>query len=285
MSDDRPPLTREGARTIALESALHPDRLIAYPHHGFENDPAGGGFAFLDGVDRLITVGRQGIGCWLVEPDDLVVSGRLVGEGLPSPRQILDEQVALSRHRNRRLDDADLPPWQAAAVVAYRAGSLGVGDLPIERRPGVQSVADIDYADYILARLRNVGALDPLRVLAADDFLMSPPVARARGASRYTHPCPVCGAPTMHQDRYPASICHACSDRAVDRGGRRIRGANDSPSGGFTAYHVTDDHSWDDVCREVTVDHRCWVDGRICSIGEARFGGVVIQVLPGEPLS
>jgi hypothetical protein len=74
-------------------------------------------------------------------------------------------------------------------------------------------------------------------------------------------------------DRYPRAVCPDCHDRTTDSTGRRIAGYNTSISGGFEARYV----DTDEVCPEVTRSERCWVDGRECSIGEARFGGVVVE--------
>lgn len=93
-----------------------------------------------------------------------------------------------------------------------------------------------------------------------------------------THPCPICGTPTPHQDRYPASVCGACEQRAADRDGRRIVGYNESFSGGLIVFYVESPGGpQSEIAGEVLETGRCWIDGIECTIAEARFGGVVIQ--------
>lgn len=94
-----------------------------------------------------------------------------------------------------------------------------------------------------------------------------------------THPCPLCGEPALHLDRYPHAVCLACGSRTVDSAGRRVVGYNTSIFGGFEARFATDDGTSGEVCDEVTQSGRCWIDGHECSIGEARFGGVVVQAI------
>lgn len=95
------------------------------------------------------------------------------------------------------------------------------------------------------------------------------------GGARRTHPCPLCGRPAPHQDRYPRAVCDGCRDRATDSTGRPVVGRNTTLSGGFEARFVPGG----DVCDEVTRTGRCLVDGHPCAIGEARFGGVVVEAL------
>jgi hypothetical protein len=92
-----------------------------------------------------------------------------------------------------------------------------------------------------------------------------------------THPCPLCTRPTPHSDRYPRSLCAECAGRTTDSAGRRVRGYNTSFAGGFEARYLGPDDAPGEICPEVTTSGRCWVDGHECSIGEARFGGVVVQ--------
>jgi len=87
----------------------------------------------------------------------------------------------------------------------------------------------------------------------------------------------VCSRPAPHADRYPRSLCDDCTARAADSAGRRVRGFNTSLSGGFEARHLGPDGVVGEICHEVTAGGRCWVDDHECSIGEARFGGVVVE--------
>ncbi|AWB91563.1 hypothetical protein [Aeromicrobium chenweiae] len=93
-----------------------------------------------------------------------------------------------------------------------------------------------------------------------------------------THPCPVCGAATFHSDRYPASVCAECQQRATDRDGRRIVGYNEGPFGGLVVFYAeSPSGTQSEIAGDVLETGRCWIDGIECTIDEARFGGVVIQ--------
>jgi len=98
--------------------------------------------------------------------------------------------------------------------------------------------------------------------------------------ARPTHPCPICGTPTPHEDRYPASVCTDCQQRAADRDGRRIVGYNEGLSGGLVVFYAESPTGrQSEIAGEVLETGRCWIDGIACTIGEARFGGVVVQRL------
>ncbi len=93
-----------------------------------------------------------------------------------------------------------------------------------------------------------------------------------------THPCPICGSPTPHEDRYPAAVCADCRQRTVDRDGRRVVGYNEGLSGGLIVFYAESPSGpQSEVAGEVLETGRCWIDGIECSMGEARFGGVVVQ--------
>ncbi|MCW2841304.1 MAG: hypothetical protein JWR55_2787 [Aeromicrobium sp.] len=95
-----------------------------------------------------------------------------------------------------------------------------------------------------------------------------------------THPCPICGTPTVHQDRYPASVCAQCQARASDRDGRRIVGYNEGMFGGLIVFYAESPGGpQSEIAGEVLETGRCWIDGIECTIAEARFGGVVVQRL------
>lgn len=93
-----------------------------------------------------------------------------------------------------------------------------------------------------------------------------------------TEVCPVDGTPVQANLRYPRRLCPDCASRVVDADGRALSLGNVSLSGGFVAHHV-DDGS---LCEQVSSDGRVFVDGAACQAGEAKFGGVVVQ-LAEEP--
>lgn len=95
-----------------------------------------------------------------------------------------------------------------------------------------------------------------------------------------THPCPICGAPVPHEDRYPAAVCVDCRERTCDRDGRRVVGYNESLAGGLIVFYAESPTGpQSEVAGEVLESGRCWIDGIACSIAEARFGGVVVERL------
>jgi hypothetical protein len=249
------PLTRTGALAWAREQAPEPAAVRAFAHPEFEADPVSGGYAFVDDTRLYLRChnGTRSVG--------------LLDAGGPPAEQIAD-RLARNRHADRLLTVEELGPWQRAAGAAVRAGTT-VERLPPGDRPGIDTDADRDHADWIWIALDRHPA-DPLRTLARDDALMGPP---SPGRGRRTHPCPLCGRPAQHMDRYPRSVCHRCRERTVDAGGRRVTGYNTSMGGGFEARYETDG----EICEPVTREGRCWVDGHECSIGEARFGGVVVE--------
>ncbi|MRJ78263.1 hypothetical protein GEV29_17155 [Aeromicrobium sp. SMF47] len=104
------------------------------------------------------------------------------------------------------------------------------------------------------------------------------PDAPAEPAAAPTHPCPICGTPTPHTDRHPASVCAECERRAADRDGRRIVALSDGPFGGVVVFYAeSPSGTQSEIAGDVLETGRCWIDGIECTIDEARFGGVVIS--------
>lgn len=95
-----------------------------------------------------------------------------------------------------------------------------------------------------------------------------------------THPCPVCGRPTGHDDRYRAAVCAACRQRTSDRDGRRVIGHNEGLAGGLIVFYAESPSGpQTEIAGDVLDTGRCWIDGIACTIEAARFGGVVVQRL------
>ena len=110
----------------------------------------------------------------------------------------------------------------------------------------------------------------------SDEVSAHPPSARP------THPCPICGRPTVHEDRYPRSVCADCQQRTADSAGRRVVGYNEGLSGGLIVFYAeAPTGPQTEIAGEVLETGRCWIDGIACTIGEARFGGVVVQRAEG----
>lgn len=269
MDRPTPPVTHDAALAYVRSGAADPDALEEVPHDGFNADQESGGFAFAE-PGRFHIVGRDG-------SYEVRVSGP--PDAWPA---WIESFWARSRHANRPIDVATLGPWQQAAVAAAAAGSPTVRHLPESDRHRLATERDLDYADYVLIQVHRTlsrtgkhGEAAAIRALAADDLLLEPPRDDA-----WTHPCPLCGLPSIGSLRYPRSVCDTCYPKTVDSTGRRITGHNTSFGGGFEAAYVGPDGKPQGICQEVTDSGRCWIEGHECTIGEARFGGVVVQAAP-----
>lgn len=89
--------------------------------------------------------------------------------------------------------------------------------------------------------------------------------------------CTICGREQPHSPRYPHAVCASCAARARDASGRPLVFFNQSLSGGYGARYAD--------TGEIYPRHECFIDGVRCRADEARFGGIVIQVVekpPGE---
>lgn len=83
--------------------------------------------------------------------------------------------------------------------------------------------------------------------------------------------CPICQKKVTPDPRYPRSVCADCASRAQSADGRLLEFFNTDLSGGFVArYRDT---------LETYRSHACWIDGVPCHADEARFGGIVIEVI------
>lgn len=91
--------------------------------------------------------------------------------------------------------------------------------------------------------------------------------------------CPICSTPVQSSQRYPTYICAACTPRAVDEKGLRVKFSNTGLLGGGIQMIFVDhprkkqkfpkkDEYW--LC--------CYIDGKKCIAHEAHFGGIVISL-------
>ena len=87
-------------------------------------------------------------------------------------------------------------------------------------------------------------------------------------------PCPICNQPMPFSERYPLAICKAHYGECRDLQGNAVTYENEDFSGGFVSYHTIEGT----IVRQN--DGSCMVQGHRCIAGEARMGGVVIQVIP-----
>lgn len=256
------PVDRAKVQALAAKWAQDPSSVVEVVHDGFNRDELSGGYAFL--CDRgLLICDFDGCCLWSIDPGDVV--SRLAR---------VEERWRELQHWNRplRLDDVSL--WHRAAIAALVRGVVSVGDLPPVARPGV---TDIDRADALLIRLRRHARehteAAALRSLAASDWMLAVPAEHEAA-----HRCPVCGAPAIGMPWQYASVCDDCYPKTTCSHGRKVSGYNTGLCGGFEALHVDDRRP----CAQVTGDGLVWVSGQQCHMGEAKFGGVFVGVVPTE---
>lgn len=83
--------------------------------------------------------------------------------------------------------------------------------------------------------------------------------------------CPICNRPVPRSERYPRYVCETCAAKAKSQDGRPLEFYNEGLFGGFVARYVDDGTPYN--------SHECFIDGIRCYADEARFGGIVIQVV------
>lgn len=86
-----------------------------------------------------------------------------------------------------------------------------------------------------------------------------------------SYACPICGAPLNPVPRYPRHVCQDCASKAVAIDGRSLQFSNTDFSGGFEARYAD--------TGEAYASHACWINGIPCHADEARFGGIVVEVM------
>lgn len=254
--------TEQAALARAREHVPAPDLLTRHPHPEYDADEVSGGHAFT-APGRLVLVGRRGsLSVEVVGPDDDI-------------DRLIDARLAEQRHRDRPLTDADLGPCQQAAL---RVAEEGVDPAAVtdRLREVLVTEEEVEAATYLWIRMRRAIARggDARRELAANDELL---VGTGMSPALRVIACPVCGRPSLTMPRYPRAVCDACHERATCVHGRRVRGYNTSFSGGFAAEHVDGDAPT--ACEETTRSGKCRIGEVACRIGEARFGGVVVEAV------
>lgn len=85
--------------------------------------------------------------------------------------------------------------------------------------------------------------------------------------------CPICDKEVYPFPRHPKYVCLDCIEEypPVNRHGKQVSFSNVDWTGGFASR----------VCgtTEKEEDHVCFVKGVLCWADEARFGGIVIEVV------
>lgn len=249
--------TQHDALQLARGLSRRPESVRPYGHWELEHAVFGRGHAFLHTVPAD---GGDTDGYILVIDGGGHRSGILTdGQSMP---QIIADHLAEAGHNNREIPLEQLGVAQRLALTAFDAGTDAL------------DAATVDYAQYLLIAMQRTRrrSTSGTEVLARNHRLLQPP----EPGRRYSHPCPFCGRPAIHQDRYPRSVCDSCFPRTTDRAGRPVVGSNVSFSGGFVAHYADPPR---EECVEVTRTGRCYIDGREATMGEARFGGIVVQAL------
>jgi hypothetical protein len=83
--------------------------------------------------------------------------------------------------------------------------------------------------------------------------------------------CPICSKTVRANPRYPRYVCEDCSAKATSADGRALTFSNVSLSGGYAARYADTGEDYP--------SHDCFIKGVRCHADEARFGGIVIQVV------
>ena len=93
--------------------------------------------------------------------------------------------------------------------------------------------------------------------------------------TKIEHKCPLCfEIMNYYTSRYPKMICSNCADSDItDNFGNKVTFVNIDIYGGFISLHKIDDKV---VKKE---EHICWIKNTKCYANEARFGGIVIQIV------
>ena len=80
--------------------------------------------------------------------------------------------------------------------------------------------------------------------------------------------CPICDKNMIYLERYPKMICQECIELAVNENGESIKFYNIDHTGGFISIV-------NDIKGE---EHECYINNIKCYAGEARFGGIVLEL-------
>ena len=86
-----------------------------------------------------------------------------------------------------------------------------------------------------------------------------------------TQQCPICSVEVPPNIRSPRYVCRKCAGMAASADGRLLEFSNVDISGGFEARYV-------DTGAEYP-SHVCFIGGVKCHADEAKFGGIVIEVV------
>jgi len=85
--------------------------------------------------------------------------------------------------------------------------------------------------------------------------------------------CPICNELMLLSERYPNSVCMKHYGECLDKDGNKVTYESSSIGEGFASYHTIDNTI---VKKD---DGICFVRSHKCTVGEARLGGIVIQLV------
>jgi hypothetical protein len=83
--------------------------------------------------------------------------------------------------------------------------------------------------------------------------------------------CPICSSSVEPNKRYPRYVCSACAAKASSPDGRLLEFGNTDIGGGFVVAYADNGAEYR--------SHDCYIDNIKCYANEARFGGIVIEVV------
>ena len=96
-----------------------------------------------------------------------------------------------------------------------------------------------------------------------------PPKKHKSELSKY--PCPICSTETLFSQRYPLAVCNYCAQKTATINNDPISYYNTSAFGGFEGIN--------EKTQQKTTESLCYIDGHKCYAQEARFGGIVVQLI------
>ncbi|WP_291722297.1 hypothetical protein [Bernardetia sp.] len=91
-----------------------------------------------------------------------------------------------------------------------------------------------------------------------------------------TSSCPICQNEIFYDSNYPNELCKSCVGRATDGHGRYVKFYNRNLASGIIGFYADADG------KEEYEHTTCYVSKQKCEAKEARFGGVVIELIPSK---
>ena len=85
--------------------------------------------------------------------------------------------------------------------------------------------------------------------------------------------CPICQNEMFYNPHYPDEVCKSCVGRATDGHGRYVKFYNRNLASGIIGFYADADG------KEEYEQTTCYVSKQKCKVKEARFGGVVIELI------